>query len=250
MKKSEKLYYQLIVLVLISPIFLYILLQLFRWGIHHHNLQFLIIGSVDGWISYFGIVVGSLITIFTVIDAIERDKDSRLKDKIKAAQPYLFVNPTMDNDGGIKQKFFKKKDDVPVYPLNFDISNLSNNAAKDLKLKSTTISEIRMLDNGDLTYFDISDNVDSIQCMFVPLDKDNKFIPPDGHDCYVMNCFVNSDECTSTGILVELILEYSDIFDLATYSHKFEIELNLGFFFNGDLTFTLDSSKNTIVKVE
>lgn len=248
MKNEKNFFKEMISILLLSPFIIYFVLYVLKFLIIKFHLEEFVIGSVDSWINYVGVIIGSMITIFTVVDAIGRSNQLRSEEELRNIQPFVIIKPRTALEDSL-QKIFYDINGPSNYPIYFDIDLLTINSAKDLKMVSSKITRVEDINDTHKNVFDMENDIEHTQCFFIELDQNNKFISPKTKEFYQMNCFI-TEKSKDTAFFVEVVLEYSDIFDLAMYTHFYKFVFNLNISRNGDVHFFLDSSTNRIHNVE
>lgn len=225
-----------IIAILASTVFTYTLLWSTKIIVNYLSLDFLIIGDSSSWLSYFGSIVGSLITVMILLDTIKRDDTFQIKAEARNNQPYLYIFPEYEHKTLDYIIYHEAKDtdgnNLDLYQIKLKIKNLTNNPAKEIKLiyKYAEIYDKETekwedLDSEDQKYVNLYQ-------LNITLLSDSKFIPAKEEDYYHLNFFINNlqESINRSGELFRLHLkvQYKDILDIAEYEHKYTLQIQMG----------------------
>lgn len=135
--------------LLISPVATYFILLGIRITVNNFGLYSWKIGSIDAWIGYAGSIIGSLITILTVINALRIETNIRKADAARNAQPVLFIKPKFEQENYLFYTNDMSSTQRPI-EIIFTISNLSDNVANNVRVGLVKIRESDIFPTDDI----------------------------------------------------------------------------------------------------
>lgn len=207
------------------------------------------IGSSDGWLGFFGAIIGSLITILTVLDALNNDRKNQIQAEARGSMPFLYLAPVTNIDS---RSFDFEDIGESNYPVIFRLENLSDNSAKDIEWVE---DNFYIYDNNSDIWTRLDptskESSESFQFYFVQLD-DRKFLAPKKTDIYHSNFWLNNYskaiEHHAELFKKTITIKYRDILDLTEYTHEYQYIFRYNFSVDNRIIFFVDSVTNRIIQ--
>ncbi|MXI83641.1 hypothetical protein GRZ59_07785 [Lactobacillus paracasei] len=198
------------------------------------------VGNVGDWIAFGGSIIGSLVTIVTVLDAFKQNEADKHNDLIVRNQPYIHVFPRMDlQEIPLKQLRFPGTE-PRNHQIIFDLQNVTNNSANNLKLKNQSLY---ISSGGTEVCLHPQNTSRPIQFFAVNPGNDRifpGFIAPRAQETFLSQLWINDlvfiRKNGSLQIKYVLDFEFTDILALQHYEEQ------CTFFFNLNATNTDDFS--------
>lgn len=218
-----------------------------------NGFYWLRIGTADGWIQFFGTIIGALVTILTVLDAMKKDQDKELDNTAKINMPYLYLSPHYDDSSkhifGERSILYKDLDQG-AFPIYFSFKNLTDKPAKLLNL----IDNSFYIYSNETETYDLYDNYNTpIRFQgFIPSFNYNLFIQPNEENFNKFNfnfsiwdlIYLNE----TRRFKIDMVFIYRDIIDLVSYRHTYTFEFTGDVTAQKDLLISFTSENNTIEK--
>jgi hypothetical protein len=213
MEDKGKILFLIAVLVVLFTLVSYLIIYLFRYLLSiNPNLQTLVIGNQDTWLSFFGSLFGGSLTLVALVLTFKYTDEQRREEKALAVMPICV--------GAIKDEI-KVSDQLKNICI-IEISNISDNLAKNIKIEKYTIRSFLTM-NGvvEVKTHDIKqqefDNVSNILQGKKSLTL-SPYIP-------LVDQLERDDNLEKVEVIVHLT--YQDIFDIHHYDLHYTVEFNL-----------------------
>lgn len=241
--KSNRLLSTTIFVVLFSVLGTYLTALLFkRFDIIEQ------VGSADAWIGFAGAGMGGLITMLALYFTLKQNQEMNRNSQILSLKPYVACNITnLDND--------ERKILIKNYIENYDfieckMRNISNNIANGIKIVDE-YSSVEIENEVFKRYDDLLEEY-GISIYTTSL-NDGTFLAPQEEYNWKTNFCVELNEDgeykwndVAFAFKHTIVFQFTDIANLQTYLHRFEIEININVDVNNDLHFFLWNISNSI----
>lgn len=226
-------------ILILAPIFTYLVLYIIRKLISTYSLNQFILGSSDAWVSFFGSITASLITVIILIDTIKRDNIIELKEEARNNQPFIYISPSFNVQNEIPELyevFYQTAADadgneLDLFHIPLRIRNLSTNPAKDVKLISQKTKIFSSTSNKWVLLDPTKEKDSKLYQLYTTLIDENKFIPGKEEDIYRFRLSINDYdsfiERDSDEFKYSLTISYRDLLDIAEYEQEYIIKLRL-----------------------
>ena len=206
-----------------SPALVYIFINLLDYSIKMWPGLLEIQGTKSDWISFSGSIIGGAMTLFAVVFTLQTERENRRHERVLSLLPLLEV----------KVKKLKTND---IYSLaqfrSLEIHNITENHAKNIRIKSADISWLKLIDGSYDTYDKLMQEdsyflSDSIYISLLP-GKSSKniefrFNTTENQDLESI-AYVVGNKC-----VLCLILSYEDVLGIGKYEHEYKLILDLTF---------------------
>lgn len=227
------------------------------------GFDWLKIGTADGWIQFFGTIIGALVTILTVIDAMKkentRESNALKKDNEREREnlaiknmPYLYLSPVYNYDDPIYRPrvvMFPNKDEDTI-PIFFIFNNLTDNPAKLLNLVH---KKLYIYSREKEAYEEHDNNKEPMQFQgFIPNIYRDLFVLPgeDEFSKFNFNFMIKDSNhlYVTNEFKLEFLFTYCDIIDLIQYKHTYTYEFKVDKTSNGGFSIHFEHENNNIEK--
>ena len=192
--------------------------------LHGNNL--LIKVSMDGWLSFIGVIIGGLITLISILFAMFRSNNEVRNKEIKDVRPFIIFKPEFNNDF---MASFNKKTDSCHYVIDSTIINVSDKLVNNLVL----LDEKVYVYNYETKKYE-SSNQTKYAIYTVLLDS-REMVKPNDKFSFHTNFLINNYSKNKIEPTFKVITRYTyrDILDLMEYTHYSEYDLSISYLNDG-----------------
>jgi hypothetical protein len=234
MEDKGKILFLIAVLVVLFTIVSYLIIYLFRYLLSiNPSLQTLVIGNQDTWLSFFGSMFGGSLTLVALVLTFKYTDEQRREEKALAVMPVCV--------GAIKDES-KISDQLKNICL-IEISNITENLAKDIKIEEYTIK----------SFLTINDVIEVRTHNIRQQEFNTVSNILQGKKSLILNPFIPMENSLERDAQLEKVevnvhVSYSDIFGIKKYDLHYTAEFVLRIRTNSPYILPSDKEKILFVK--
>lgn len=214
-------------------------------AVHGNNL--LINVSMDAWVSFTGVIIGGLITLISILFAMNRSKREIQDKEIKDVRPFIVFKPEFNQDF---MKSYNKATDNVHYVIDSTVENVSDKLVNNLVL----IEERIYLYNTETKKYDLAKFDKMNYDIYTVLLDSREMIKPHDKFAFHTNYLISNYSKTRIKPVytfkVVTRFNYQDILDLAKYTHYIEYDLSINYTEDNKFFLYYNNLVNKTEKVE
>ena len=189
-------------------------------AIHGNNLLNNV--SMDGWVSFAGVIIGGLITLISILFAIFRASNEVRDKEIKDVRPFIVFKPEFNRDF---MASLNRETDSCHYVIDSTILNVSDKLVNNLVLLD---EKVYVYDQEIKKYEPFNQ---SKYAIYTVLLDSREMIKPNDKFSFHTNYLINNYSKNKIESTFKVITRYTyrDILDLAEYTHYSEYDLSISY---------------------